>query len=108
MLLGFSDLRFNQAMTDLISRLAQATKSRLVLSSGDDTVNGTAVEKTCIDREAGIAPGVPLVVSSGNHDSDITEAQQRGDGMVVLDGSTIDAEGVRILGDDDPEHNLSL
>jgi Calcineurin-like phosphoesterase len=106
LLLGFSDLHCNEAMTELIGRLAQATRPRVVLDSGDDTVNGTAVEKTCVRREAGIAPGVPLVVSSGNHDSDVTEAQQRGEGLVVLDGSTVDAAGLRVLGDDDPEHNL--
>lgn len=106
MLLGFSDLHCNQAMTELIGRLARATRPRVVLSSGDDTVNGTAVEKTCIRREAGISPDVPLVVASGNHDSDVTEAQQRTEGMTVLDGATVEAAGLRILGDDDPEHNL--
>ena len=106
MLLGFSDLHCNQAMTELIGRLAQATRPRVVLSSGDDTVNGTAVEKTCIRREAGIAPDVPLVVSSGNHDSDVTEAQQRAEGMVVLDGDAVTAAELRVLGDDDPEHNI--
>jgi predicted phosphodiesterase len=108
MLLGFSDLHCNQAMTELITRLAQATRPRAVLSAGDDTVNGTAVEKTCIRREAAIAAAaeVPLVVSSGNHDSDVTEAQQRSAGMVVLDGSTVEAAGLRVLGDDDPEHNV--
>ena len=108
MLLGFSDLHCNQAMTELITRLARVTRPRVVLSSGDDTVNGTAVEKTCIRREAGIAAGaeVPLVVASGNHDSDVTEAQQRAEGMVVLDGSTVDSAGLRVLGDDDPEYNV--
>ena len=106
MLLGFSDLHCNQAMTELISRLAVVTAPRLVISSGDDTVNGTAVEKTCVVREAGIDRRVPLVVSSGNHDSDITEAQQRAEGMVVLDGATVEAAGLRLLGDDDPEQNL--
>ncbi len=108
MLLGFSDLHCSQAMTELITRLAQATRPRMVLSAGDDTVNGTAVEKTCVRREAGIAAGVgaPLVVASGNHDSDVTEAQQRAAGMVVLDGSTVELAGLDVLGDDDPEHNV--
>ncbi|SDR92778.1 Calcineurin-like phosphoesterase [Friedmanniella luteola] len=108
MLLGFSDLHCNQAMTELITRLTLATRPRVVLSSGDDTVNGTAVEKTCIRREAGIAAGagVPLVVSSGNHDSDVTEAQQRAEEMVVLDGGVVEVAGLRTLGDDDPEHNV--
>ncbi len=106
LLLGFSDLHCNQAMTDLIGRLARVTAPRVVLSSGDDTVNGTAVEKTCIRREAAIYPEVPFVVASGNHDSDTTEAQMRSDGMVVLNGSTVDAAGLQVLGDDDPEHNI--
>jgi len=106
MLMGFSDLHCNQAMTELITRVAVATEPRVVLDSGDDTVNGTAVEKTCVRREAGIDRRVPLVVSSGNHDSDVTEAQQRSEGMVVLDGSTVEAAGLRVLGDDDPEHNI--
>ena len=42
MILGFSDLHCNQAMTELISRLARATEPSVMLSSGDDTVNGTA------------------------------------------------------------------
>ena len=106
MMLGFSDLHCNQAMTELITRLARATQPRVVLSAGDDTMNGTAVEKTCVRREAGIANGVPLLVSSGNHDSIVTETQQRAEGMVVLDGSTVEAAGLRILGDDDPEYNV--
>ncbi|WP_375423368.1 metallophosphoesterase [uncultured Friedmanniella sp.] len=106
LLLGFSDLHCNQAMTDLIGRLARVTAPRVVLDSGDDTVNGTAVEKTCIRREAAIYPEVPFVASSGNHDSNITEAQMRADGMVDLNGSIVTAAGLRILGDDDPEHNI--
>ena len=106
LLLSFSDLHCNRAMTELIGRLAQVTRPRVVLSSGDDTVNGTAVEKTCIRREAGILPDMPLLVASGNHDSDVTEAQQRAEGMVTLDGQPVEAAGLRVLGDDDPQRNL--
>ena len=106
MLLGFSDLHCNQAMTELISRLAAATAPRIVLSAGDDTVNGTAVEKTCIRREAAIGGDTPFVAVTGNHDSDVTEAQMRGDGIVVLDGSAVEQAGLQLLGDDDPEHNV--
>jgi predicted phosphodiesterase len=106
MLLGFSDLHCNQAMAELISRLAHATQPSIVLSSGDDTVNGTATERGCIRREAAIPDGVPFVVGTGNHDSDVTEAQMRSVGMTVLDGQVIEAAGVNVLGDDDPEHNI--
>ncbi len=106
MILGFSDLHCNRAMTELISRLAHATQPSVVLSAGDDTVNGTAAERGCIRREAEIPDGVPFLVASGNHDSDVTEAQMRSLGMTVLDGQVVEAAGLSVLGDDDPEHNI--
>jgi predicted phosphodiesterase len=106
MILGFSDLHCNQAMAELISRLAHATQPSIVLSSGDDTVNGTAAERGCIRREAAIPDVVPFLVATGNHDSDVTEAQMRSAGMTVLDGKVVEAAGLSVLGDDDPEHNI--
>jgi predicted phosphodiesterase len=106
MILGFSDLHCNQPMTELIARLVRATEPSVVLSSGDDTVNGTAAERGCVRREAAIPNGVPFLVASGNHDSDVTEAQMRSAGMTVLDGQVIEAAGLNVLGDDDPEHNV--
>jgi predicted phosphodiesterase len=106
MILGFSDLHCNQVMAELISRLAHATQPSMVLSSGDDTVNGTAAERGCIRREAAIPDQVPFVVATGNHDSDVTEAQMRRVGMTVLDGQVVEEAGLNVLGDDDPEHNI--
>jgi len=107
MILGYSDLHCNQAMTELITRLERATEPAVVVSSGDDTVNGTAVERGCIRRESKIVDGhVPLVVATGNHDSDVTEAQMRSDDVSVLDGAVVEAAGIDMLGDDDPEHNI--
>src|SRR5512133_519965 len=106
MILGFSDLHCNQAMTELIARIAQVAKPALVLSSGDDTVNGTAAERGCIRREAAMSHGVPFIVATGNHDSDVTEDQMRRVGMTVLDGQVVKAEDIAVLGDDDPEHNI--
>jgi predicted phosphodiesterase len=106
MILGFSDLHCNQATTELISRLVRVTGPSLVLSSGDDTVNGTAAERGCIRREAPISHSVPFVVATGNHDSDVTEAQMRTVGITVLDGQVVEAAGLDVLGDDDPEHNI--
>ncbi len=106
MIMGFSDLHCNQATTELIARLERATSPSVVLSSGDDTVNGTAVERGCIRRESKITQRVPFLVAGGNHDSDVTEAQMKSDGMIVLDGSVIDAGSLAVLGDDDPEHNV--
>ena len=90
MIMGFSDLHCNQATTELITRLTRATEPALVLSSGDDTVNGTAAERGCIRREAAIAGGLPFLVAPGNHDSNITETQMSSDGMTVLDGEVVD------------------
>jgi len=106
MLMGYSDLHCNQAMTELISRLARVTEPAVVLSSGDDTVHGTAAERGCIRREAGIYANPAVVVATGNHDSEVTETQMRGAGMTVLDGGVVEAGGVRVLGDDDPERNI--
>jgi predicted phosphodiesterase len=106
MILGISDLHCNKATTELISRLVLATDPSLVVSSGDDTVNGTAAERGCIRREATISQGIPFLVATGNHDSDITEAQMKAAGMTVLDGQIVEAAGLRVLGDDDPEHNI--
>jgi predicted phosphodiesterase len=106
MVLGFSDLHCNQAMTELIRRMVVLTQPAQVLSSGDDTVNGTAAERFCITREARIADQIPFVVASGNHDSDVTESQMRNAKMTVLDGSVISSGGLNVLGDDDPERQV--
>ena len=106
MLMGFSDLHCNRATTELLTRLVRATQPTLVLSSGDDTVNGTAAERGCVRREAAIAGDIPFLVATGNHDSDVTESQMAGDGMVVLDGGLVEAAGLTVLGDDDPEQNI--
>ena len=106
MVLGLSDLHCNQATTELITRLAAVTDASLVISAGDDTVNGTAAERGCVTREAAIAGGRPFLVATGNHDSDLTEQQMASEQMVVLDGAPVQAAGITVLGDDDPEHNI--
>jgi hypothetical protein len=82
------------------------TKPTLVLDSGDDTVNGTAAERGCIHRQAGIAAGLPMLDATGNHDSDVTEAQLRAAGVTVLNGNVEKAAGWTVLGDDDPERQV--
>nr|WP_269778777.1 metallophosphoesterase [Microlunatus antarcticus] len=103
---GFSDLHCNQATTELMSRLVAVTDPAVVLDSGDDTVNGTAAERGCIRREAGIPGGRPFAVATGNHDSDVTEAQLRAAGATVLDGSAAQVGDWDVLGDDDPERQV--
>ena len=103
---GFSDLHCNQATTELMTRLVAVTNPAVVLDSGDDTVNGTAAERGCIRREVPIAGGRPFAVATGNHDSDVTEAQLRAAGAIVLDGSTVPVGAWTVLGDDDPERQV--
>lgn len=106
MILGYSDLHCNRAITTLLGRLVRAADPAVVISSGDDTVNGTAAERGCIRREAAIADGRPQLVATGNHDSDVTESQMRTAGMTVLDGTPVTAGDLLVLGDDDPERNI--
>ncbi len=108
MLFGYSDLHCNQAMTTLMERLVAVTDPSVVLSSGDDTVHGTAAERGCITREVGIAGGRPLLVSPGNHDSAVTAQQMSAAGMIVMNGKPVKVAqaGITVLGDTDPEHNI--
>ncbi|MGI3779458.1 MAG: metallophosphoesterase family protein [Janthinobacterium lividum] len=103
---GFSDLHCNRATTEMMTRLVAVTNPAVVLDSGDDTVNGTAAERGCIRREVPIAGRRPFAVATGNHDSDVTEAQLRAAGATVLDGSTVRVGAWDVLGDDDPERQV--
>jgi hypothetical protein len=102
-MLVVSDLHCNVGMAPLIHDAATLSGANVILNAGDSTMDGTAVEKYCIDTFASAAPkDVPMVVSGGNHDSEETAAQERSAGMVVLSGDVVTVKGVRILGDSDP------
>lgn len=98
-----SDLHCNVGMARVVNELATLAGARLVLNAGDTTVNGTAVEQTCVTAFLdAVPPGATMVVADGNHDSAQTSAQEARAGAVVLDGSVVEVEGLRILGDSDP------
>jgi predicted phosphodiesterase len=98
-----SDLHCNMNMTPLIRDIAERAGVSAILDAGDTTMNGTAVEKVCVDSFATARPqGVPMVVSDGNHDSVLVADAQRSAGLTVLEGSVVDVAGVHILGDRDP------
>lgn len=102
-LLLVSDLHCNTGMTPLIRDLADRIGPDVMLNAGDTTINGTSVESVCVDSFASAVPdGVPFVVADGNHDSRLTTATELANRQVVLDGSVVEVEGVRILGDRDP------
>lgn len=97
-----SDLHCNTGMTPLIRTTIERSGADVVLNAGDTTMNGTSVEKVCVDSFASAVPrGVRMVVADGNHDSQITSEQEAAHGQKILDGDVIDVEGVRILGDRD-------
>ncbi|WP_402469204.1 metallophosphoesterase family protein [Isoptericola aurantiacus] len=101
-LLVVSDLHCNTGMSGLIETTAVRSGADVVLNAGDTTMNGTAVEKACVDSFAAAVPdGVPMVVSDGNHDSVLTSSQEAAHGQTVLDGGVVEVAGVRILGDRD-------
>ncbi len=98
-----SDLHCNTGMTPLIRDLADRLAPDVMLNAGDTTINGTSVESVCVDSFASAVPdGVPFVVADGNHDSRLTTATELANRQIVLDGSVVEVEGVRILGDRDP------
>ncbi|MBD8080752.1 metallophosphoesterase family protein [Cellulosimicrobium arenosum] len=102
-LLMISDLHCNTGMTPLIRTAAERSGASIVLNAGDTTMNGTGVESFCVDSFASAVPqGVQTVVADGNHDSVETAQQWRSNGAIELDGSVVDVEGIRILGDRDP------
>lgn len=105
MIFGISDLHCSLAMTRFWTELVSLSDPAAVFSSGDDTMNGTATERTCVVSERAIAGDRPFVDIGGNHDSPITERQMRAAGATVLDGKVTSVNDVRYLGDDDPEYN---
>lgn len=98
-----SDLHCNVGMAPLITTLVKRSGAALVLDAGDDTLNGTTVEQYCVTTFARAIPkGVELVTSPGNHDSAETSKRYARAGATVLDGSVVTVDGMRILGDRDP------
>lgn len=103
-MLMVSDLHCNTGMSPLITTAATLSEASVIINGGDSTINGTAVERFCVDSFIGAAPdGVDWVQADGNHDSSITSDQARSAGATVLDGSVVDIDGVRFLGDSDPK-----
>ncbi|ROS31065.1 metallophosphoesterase [Cellulomonas sp. PhB150] len=98
-----SDLHCNVGMAPLITTLVERSGASLVLDAGDTTINGTSVEQYCVSTFARAIPdGVDLVTSPGNHDSAETSAMYDRAGAQVLGGEVVEVDGIRILGDRDP------
>lgn len=97
-----TDLHCNTGVSPLIRTTLEQSGSQLLVNAGDTTTNGTSVEDVCVSSFAGAVPdGVEVVVADGNHDSPITSDQESAQGWQVMDGSVVDVDGMRILGDRD-------
>lgn len=98
-----SDLHCNVGMASLMHSLITMSKASLLLDAGDTTLDGTPVEQYCDTTFARAVPsGVSLVTSPGNHDSDTTSKRYARSGATVLSGGVVAVDGIRILGDHDP------
>ncbi|WP_407317325.1 metallophosphoesterase [Isoptericola halotolerans] len=100
-MLVVSDLHCNTGMSTVIEEVVERSEPDVVLNAGDTTMNGTAVEKVCVDAFASAVGDVPMVVADGNHDSTLTSQQEAAHGQIILDGDVVEVAGVRILGDRD-------
>jgi len=102
-MLMVSDLHCNVGVAPLITTAAQEVGASIIINGGDSTINGTDIERFCVQAFAKAVPhGATMVQSDGNHDSALTSKQARDAGITVLDGGVVEVGGVRFLGDSDP------
>ncbi|MDR2566637.1 MAG: metallophosphoesterase [Bifidobacteriaceae bacterium] len=103
--LFFSDLHCNVGMARVLGAAARGLGTQVVLDGGDTTMDGTAVERYCIDQiAAALPPEATWVSVLGNHDTLETAKQEKAAGATVLEGQVVTVAGLRILGDADPTH----
>ncbi|WP_324651952.1 metallophosphoesterase family protein [Georgenia sp. H159] len=98
-----TDLHCNVGMGPVLARAIELSGAQALLDTGDTVMSGTSVESYCVNAFAGAVPDdVPIVVSTGNHDSVTTADQMRDAGYLVLGGEVVEVAGVQMLGDTDP------
>ncbi len=72
--------------------------------SGDITSNGTVAEDEFVELEVEAGGELTTVAVSGDHDSEATQEQMKGHGMIVPDLETAKVGGLRVSGANDVEH----
>ncbi len=98
-----ADLHCNVGMARVVSELVTLSGAQIVVDGGDTSMNGTAVERQCVETFASAVPdGVRLVAVPGNHDSSTTTRAYRKAGATILSDSVVTVDGVRFFGDADP------
>jgi predicted phosphodiesterase len=100
-ILHISDLHLNPVGYDVARRVAEEFHVVAVFDTGDLTAEGTEIEAGFANRIREF--GVPYVFVRGNHDSLTTERAVRSQpNAVVLEGTSVQIEGLTIFGVGDP------
>ncbi len=100
-----TDRHCNTGMDRVIVALLERLGVRVLVSAGDDAFSGTfAFESACT---AGLASAsrrahIADVFVGGNHDSEMTLADEKDQGIEVLDGEPVTAGGLTFVGLPDP------
>lgn len=101
-----SDMHDNEAMTkiatqtvDMINELYGSDVLKLMVSTGDQGY-GSSPEKQYIDAQAEIAEQV--IVSPGNHDTDIAEQEMDDAGDIRIKDEPVTVDDLTIAGGEDP------
>jgi len=101
-----SDLHCNINMAKPLNTIQQAIGNELVINSGDMVISGTEPEKYCVETLSSANPdGTQVILSLGNHDSELTAEQARDAGFEVLDGDPVTYTGLTFLGSSDPRRS---
>ena len=100
-LLHVSDLHLNTIGLALVRDLAMDFDVDAVLDTGDITSFGFEPETAFLDLFDDF--DMPYYLVAGNHDSAAVRATlARNDDVILLDGDTVDIEGIKVLGIEDP------
>ncbi len=96
-----SDIHLNPAAWDILRSITRQFDVDVIVDTGDMSDHGTLPENPFVDGIAEL--GVPYVYVRGNHDSLLTQrAVAAQPNATVLDNSTVEVEGLRIIGIGDP------
>lgn len=99
--LHVSDIHMSPSGFDLMTNLAQQFQVDFVLDTGDMVDWGTPQESVTFSSVGAL--NVPYVFIRGNHDSLTTQNQLEAySNVTVLDGDTVEIEGIKIAGVGDP------
>jgi len=106
-ILHVSDIHNNPLAGDFIRVLVKGLSPDLILNTGDITDMGSDLELRLMDSLKNI--NKPQFFVSGNHDSpEVVNALKKDFGIRVLEGETVMAQGLLIMGYGDPKGNISF